>query len=421
MYETFTLSNGLRVIAEQLPHLRSVAVGLWVGAGSMQETPAENGLSHFLEHMLFKGTETRTAKEIAEAFDGIGGQLNAFTGKECTCYYGKVMDEHLPIAMDVLTDLLLNATIDDAELEKERGVILEEIAMVEDTPDDIVFDLLSEAAYEGTVLAQTILGPSERIAAYQRADLLAYRGTHYRPDNTVLAVAGRFDLQMLRDLAEKHLGSWPAQAVPAAIDTTARFTAGIRRKDKDVEQVHLSMAFPGVALGHDDTYPLAVFNNLFGGGMSSRLFQRIREDSGMAYSVYSFPSSLPGSGQYTLYAGTSPQHAEAVARMLREETERVLRDGVPEAEFRMAREQLKGGYILGQESASSRMSGIGRGTLLMDRARSEDEVIERIKAVTLDGMMALATRILTTPNAAAVVGRDAGALPEDMLLWRNNG
>lgn len=421
MYETFTLSNGLRVIAEQLPHLRSVAVGLWVGAGSMQEAPGENGLSHFLEHMLFKGTEKRTAKEIAEAFDGIGGQLNAFTGKECTCYYGKVMDEHLPVAMDVLTDLLLNAVIDDAELEKERGVILEEIAMVEDTPDDIIFDLLSEAAYEGTVLAQTILGPNERISAYQRADLIAYRATHYRPDNTVLAVAGRYDPQMLRDLAEQHLGSWPAVAAPAAVDTAARFVPGIRRRDKDVEQVHLSMAFPGVALGHDDTYPLAVFNNLFGGGMSSRLFQRIREESGMAYSVYSFPSSLPGSGTYTLYAGTSPQHAGAVARMLREETERVLRDGVPEAEFHMAREQLKGGYILGQESASSRMSGIGRGTLLMDRARSEDEVIERIKAVTLDGMMALARRILTTPNAAAVVGRDAGALPEEMLLWRDNG
>lgn len=417
MFETFTLQNGLRVICEPIPHFRSVSVGLWVGAGSMLEEPSENGLSHFLEHMLFKGTKKRTAREIAEVMDAIGGQINAFTGKECTCYYAKVMDEHLPIAMDVLSDLLRNAEIDEGELEKERGVILEEIAMVEDTPDDIVHDLLSEAAYEGSSLAQTILGTNERIAGYGREALVAYRQTHYRPDNTVLAVAGRYDLDRLKALAESLLGDWQGDGDAVAFPAAA-FVPGLRRKEKEVEQVHVCIGYPGVAVGSDDTYALAIFNNLFGGGMSSRLFQRIREESGMAYSVGSYPSSVPGSGLYTLYAGTSPQHVEVVLRMLREEVERVLADGVGDAEFEKAREQLKGGYILGLESTSSRMSSIGRSTLLLDRVRGEDEVLEKIRAVTPEGMMRIARRVMGGPNAASIVGRDAERIDEALLRWR---
>ena len=418
MYETFTLSNGLRVIAEPIPHFRSVSVGLWVGAGSMYEKAEENGLSHFLEHMLFKGTQKRTAKEIAEEMDGIGGNINAFTAKECTCYYAKVMDEHLPVAMDVLCDLLRNATMDAAELDKERGVILEEIAMVEDTPDDIVHDLLGDAAYEGSSLAQTILGPAELISGYQRDDLLRYRATHYRPDNTVLAVAGRYDMAQLRELAETLLGDWTAQPAPEMDGKVPAFTTGLRRKAKEVEQVHVCIAYPGLEIGNTDSYPLAIFNNLFGGGMSSRLFQRIREESGMAYSVYSYPTSFPGTGLYTLYAGTSPQHVEKVLEMLREEVDRVLREGVGDGEFRKAREQLKGGYILGLESTSSRMSSIGRGKLMLNRVRSEDEVLELINGVTLDDVMRVARASLDGPNAASVVGRDADKLPENTLLWR---
>ncbi len=418
MYETFTLGNGLRVIAEPINHFRSVSVGLWVGAGSMTEKPNENGLSHFLEHMLFKGTGKRTARDIADVMDGIGGQINAFTSKECTCYYAKVMDEHLDIAIDVLCDLLLNATLDEAELEKERGVILEEIAMVEDTPEDIVHDLLGEAALDGNPLAQPILGTSEGVGAYQRADLVAYRGAHYRPDNTVLAVAGHYDPEKLRALAEAALGGWKPVDPPALPDVQKCFLPVVRRKVKDIEQIHLCIGFPGIELGTPEIYPLSIFNNLFGGGMSSRLFQRIREESGMAYTVYSYPTAYPGCGLFTLYAGTSAQHVDTVLKMLREEVERVLRDGMVADEFTKAREQLKGGYILGLESASSHMSNIGRSQLLLRRVQNEDEVIERINAVTPDDVMRVAKSILDSPNAASVVGRDVDKIPEESLLWR---
>ncbi|MDR0897645.1 MAG: insulinase family protein [Oscillospiraceae bacterium] len=421
MFETFTLTNGLRVVAEPIPHFRSVSVGLWVGAGSMTELPSENGLSHFLEHMLFKGTERRSARAIAEEMDGIGGQINAFTAKECTCYYAKVMDEHLPIAMDVLTDILLNATLDAGELEKERGVILEEIAMVEDTPEDIVHDLLSDAALAGNPLAQPILGSAEGIAAYPREALLQYKQSHYRPDNTVLSVAGRYDPAALRALAEQHLGHFLPTEKPILPASPRVFHPTLSRKNKDIEQVHLCIGFPGVESGSKDLYPLSVFNNLFGGGMSSRLFQRIREESGMAYTVYSYPTAYPELGLYTLYAGTSKPHVLPVLQMLREEVALVLKDGIGKEEFTKAREQLKGGYILGLESASSRMSSIGRGELLLRRIHSEDEVIEQINAVTVEDVMRVATGILDSPNAASVVGRDVEDIPEDALLWRQNG
>jgi len=418
MYDAFTLSNGLRVVAEPIGHFRSVSVGLWVGAGSMTELPQENGLSHFLEHMLFKGTERRSVRDIAEEMDSIGGQLNAFTSKECTCYYAKVMDDDLPIAMDVLSDLLLNATLDAGELEKERGVILEEISMVEDSPEDVVHELLSGAALDGSPLAQPILGTNEGIAAYQAGDLARYRDTHYRPDNTVLAIAGRYNAERLRALCEAHLAGFAARQTPELPERKRVFSPTLLRKEKDVEQLHLCIGFPGIEMGDPDIYPLSVFNNLFGGGMSSRLFQRIREESGMAYAVYSYPTAYLGAGLYTLYAGTSAQHVDAVLAMLREEVERVLADGVTQEEFIKARAQLKGGYILGLESASSHMSNIGRGELLLRRIQSEDEVIEKIDAVTIDDVTRIATSILKHDNAASAVGRDVGRIAEDKLLWR---
>lgn len=421
MYETFTLSNGLRVIAEPIDHFRSVSVGVWIGAGSACEKQSENGLSHFLEHMLFKGTKRRTALAIAEDIDSIGGQINAFTSKECTCYYAKVMDEHLPIAMDVLCDLLLFATLDETEMNKERGVILEEIAMVEDSPEDIVHDLLTTAALDGNPIAQTILGEAERVEAYKREHLVAYRDTHYRPDNTVLAVAGRYDPQMLRDLAETHLGKWQPSKVPELPGCENVFRPNLLIKNKEIEQVHVCIGFPGIALGDQDIYPLSIFNNVFGGGMSSRLFQRIREESGMAYTVYSYPSAYPGCGMFTLYAGTSQQHVKRVLEMLREEVQRVLEAGITQEEFSKSREQLKGGYILGLETPSSRMSNIGRSELLLRRVQSENEVIDRINAVTIDDVHRVAKAILTHENAASAVGRDADTIPEELLLWRKHG
>ncbi|MGN0995770.1 MAG: M16 family metallopeptidase [Candidatus Ventricola sp.] len=410
MCEEFVLDNGLRVVAEVIPHFPSVSVGLWIGAGSMYETEAENGLSHFVEHMLFKSTENRTTREIAVEMDAIGGQVNAFTSKECTCYYAKVIAEHLERATALLSDLLLHAQMDEAEVEKERGVILEEIAMCEDTPEDLVYDLLAEAYFGGHPLARPILGTQAQIASVTREALIAFRKKHYRPDNTVLAVAGQFDMDELRALAERYLGSWQAQGethMPAPADGCA---GRVIRRKKDIEQVHLCLAYPGVAQDDDELYALTVLNNLFGGGMSSRLFQHIREEMGAAYSVYSYPSAYPNCGTLTIYAGTSPELAQPVADALHAQIRALMDGGVTDEEFAMAKEQLKVSYVLGLESSSSRMSSIGRSKLLRGIAVDPTEVVRRIEAVTQADVERVMRRVFSQPCAASCVGRDVDAL-----------
>lgn len=410
MCEEFVLSNGVRVVAEYIPHFPSVSVGLWIGAGSMYETKEENGLSHFVEHMLFKGTQNRTTREIAVEMDAIGGQVNAFTAKECTCYYAKVIAEHLERAMSLLSDLLLNAKMDEAEFEKERGVILEEIAMCEDTPEDLVYDLLAEAYFGDHPLARPILGTQQQIASVTREALIAFRQKHYRPDNTVLAIAGQFDLDAFKAMAERYLGDWQAEGdtnVPeAASGCDGRFLC----KKKDIEQVHICLAYPGVAQDDDDLYPLTVMNNLFGGGMSSRLFQHIREEMGAAYSVYSSPSAYANCGTMTIYAGTSPELAQPVIDALHGEIAALLEGGITDEEFAMAKDQLKVAYMLGLESSSSRMSSIGRSKLLRGRAVDPQDVVRKIEAVTKADVERVIGRVFTRPCAGSAVGRDADKL-----------
>ena len=410
MYDEFTLSNGLRVIAEKIPHFRSVSVGLWIGTGSMLETRGENGLSHFIEHMLFKGTQQRSAMQIAEEMDAIGGQVNAFTSNECTCYYAKVIDEHFEKALDLLSDMLLHASFNPQDLEKERSVILEEIAMTEDTPEDLVYELLSEAYFGAHALARPILGPAEVIRSVTREQILAFHRRHYRPDNTVLAVAGGYELDQLRELAGRYLGAWAAPAQAQKAEPFAGCAQQVRIKRKDIEQVHVCLGYEGIATGADEAYPMAVFNNIFGGGMSSRLFQKIREEMGAAYSVYSYPTSYPDCGVYAIYAGTSIQQAQQVVDEIRRQVDRFLADGFTDREFTQARDQLKGGYILGLESTSSRMSALGRSKLLLGYANEIDEVIRRIERVTPQDVMSVARRILESPFAAAAVGRGVEAL-----------
>ncbi len=410
MYDELTLSNGLHVIAEKIPHFRSVSVGLWIGTGSMLETREENGLSHFIEHMLFKGTERRSAMQIAEEMDAIGGQVNAFTSKECTCYYAKVIDEHFEKALDLLSDMLLHASFHPQDLEKERSVILEEIAMTEDTPEDLVYELLSEAYFGDHALARPILGPAEVIRSVTREQILAFHRRHYRPDNTVLAVAGGYDLGQLQELAERYLGAWTAPAHKQVAQPFGGCAAHVHIKRKDIEQVHVCLGYEGVATGADEAYPMAVFNNIFGGGMSSRLFQKIREEMGAAYSVYSYPTSYPNCGVYAIYAGTSMQQAQEVVDEIHRQVEHFLADGFTDREFVQARDQLKGGYILGLESTSSRMSALGRSKLLLGYANEIDEVIRKIERVTPQDVMSIARRILESPFAAAAVGRNVETL-----------
>lgn len=405
MIEQFTLPNGLRVLCEQLPHLRSVSMGVWVKAGSILEREHENGLSHLIEHMAFKGTGRRSAKQIAQEMDAVGGYLNAATSKLCTCYYAKVIDENLPLAADILSDIVRFPAIDPKELDKERNVVLEEISMTDDSPEDVAYDLIASAMFGKQPLGQTILGPRELIASYTREDILAFRARHYSPMNTCVAIAGNFDLNQVKDLMAQRFGGWTGGAgeifpVNAVNQRPQTLTA-----DKDTEQAHICLGYRGKPLGDADAYPMAVFNSILGGGMSSRLFQRIREESAMAYSVYSAPSAYPHCGDFTIYAAVSPRNVKTVLAQIDEETSLLVREGATQEEFDMAKAQLKGGFILGQESAYNRMNSMGSNMALMNRVITTDETIRRIEAVTPEDVRRVAAETLGGPRSQAFVGK----------------
>ena len=405
MIEQFTLPNGLRVLCEQLPHLRSVSMGVWVKAGSILEREHENGLSHLIEHMAFKGTGRRSAKQIAQEMDAVGGYLNAATSKLCTCYYAKVIDENLPLAADILSDIVRFPAIDPKELDKERNVVLEEISMTDDSPEDVAYDLIASAMFGRQPLGQTILGPRELIASYTREDILAFRARHYSPMNTCVAIAGNFDLNQVKDLIAQRFGDWTGGAgeifpVNAVNQRPQTLTA-----DKDTEQAHICLGYRGKPLGDADAYPMAVFNSILGGGMSSRLFQSIREESAMAYSVYSAPSAYPHCGDFTIYAAVSPRNVKTVLAQIDEETSLLVREGATQEEFDMAKAQLKGGFILGQESAYNRMNSMGSNMALMNRVITTDETIRRIEAVTPEDVRRVAAETLGGPRSQAFVGK----------------
>ena len=407
MHDEWLLPNGLRVVGERLPYLRSVSVGAWMHVGSMFETPEESGLSHFLEHMVFKGTEKRTARQIAEEMDAVGGQLNAFTGRDCTCFYAKVIDENLELAVDILADLVTGATMDETELEKERGVILEEIAMDEDSPEDLVHDLLQSAQFGTQSPGQPILGPAEQIAAYTREDLLAFRKKHYAPKETVIALAGSYDPDKVLQWVTKYFGDWHNEIPPVETPDWQVLTGVTALREKDSEQMHICLGFPGAAYATDRVYPLAVANNILGGAMSSRLFQRIREELGLAYSVYSYPNTYKGVGTFGLYAGVSPKNAELVLREIRAELQKFVDEGITEKEFRDSITQLRAGYLMGLESPGARMQGLGRSTLLRGKPLSHEATLKAIEAVTMDKVMEVAREVLSQAPCIAIVGKGA--------------
>ncbi len=406
MFDQITLKNGLRLVGERLPYVRSCTVGVWVKVGSMNEKPEENGLSHFIEHMVFKGTQSRSARDIAEEMDAVGGQLNAFTSKDCTCYYAKVIDEDLPLAVDILSDLALRPMFEDAELQKERGVVLEEIAMVEDTPEDLVHELLCEVQYSGS-LRYPILGTNTLIKGYSREALVSYWKRHYVPESMVLAIAGNYNWNEFVALVEEYMGACEPVAQDALHQEDQTFQSGRRAREKDTEQLHICMGYPGIPLGEDDLYPLSVFNNVLGGGMSSRLFQRIREELGMAYSVYTYPSSYPGCGVFNVYAGTTPENAETVVREMQEQMALLLNAGMTDKEFISAKAQLRGGFVLGLESSSGRMQSIGRSMLLLNRLNDPEDQLQKIDRVTRDDVLRIGGQVLKMNPSAAIVGKNA--------------
>ena len=340
--EIFTLSNGVRVAMENLPYLRSISVGIWVGAGCFAENEKNNGISHFIEHMLFKGTEKRNAMEIANCIDSLGGQLNAFTAKECTCYYVNILSEHYGMAIDLLCDMILNSRLDEKDIEREKGVVCEEIAMVEDTPDDLAHENLAKAFYGNHTLGKTILGTQETVRNITSSDMRAYMKETYSPENIVVSVAGCFDKNAVINMLEDKLGSkLKGQGKPQEAPILSKPQGDIILVNKDIEQVNLCLALPGVSQTSEDYFAQSMIANIFGGGMSSRLFQRVREQNGMTYAIYAYLSATVNSGMLSIYAGMNPNQAKKVFELIKDEADKLLKDGITKKEFVEAKEQLK--------------------------------------------------------------------------------
>ncbi len=399
------LQNGVRVITEYIPHVRSVSVGFWVEAGSIHETTENNGITHFIEHMLFKGTNNRNAKEIAEAIDNIGGQLNAFTGKECTCYYSKVLDTNLSIAIDVLSDMIFNSTFTPSEIQKEKGVIVEEINMYEDSPEDLVHDLLSKTIFDNS-LGLPILGTQDTINSFDRDKLMEYMNNNYTTENIVIAVAGNFNTEEVINLLNEKLSNFNNKGSNNRKELYPEFTSKNAIRTKDTEQLHLCIGLEGVSSSSEEFYPLLLMNNIFGGSMSSRLFQNIREDKGLAYSVFSYPSTYKKQGLYTIYCAIASDQIEEVGKLIKNEVDIMKKFGLSQEELSKSKEQLKGNYILGLESTSSRMSSIGRSELLLNKVNSQKDIIEKIDKVTLNEINKVIQKIFNLEKASlALVGK----------------
>jgi predicted Zn-dependent peptidase len=409
LIKKFTCDNGVRIVLENIPTVRSVAIGVWIGTGSRNESPENNGVSHFLEHMFFKGTKTRSAREIAESFDSIGGQVNAFTSKEYTCYYAKVLDEHSNYALEVLADMFFNSSFDEDELKKEKNVVFEEIKMYEDTPDDIVHDLLSRAAYKEHALGYPILGTEETLTAFTSETLRTYMNETYIPENVVISIAGNIDEDFIK-VVERHFGSY--QAGKGLIETSAPtfFHEKLARK-KDTEQAHLCLGYNGLQVGHEKIYSLIVLNNVLGGSMSSRLFQEVREQRGLAYSVYSYHSSFKDNGMLTIYGGTGSQQLNLLYDTIQQTLSTLMDKGITTKELVNSKEQIKGNLMLSLESTNSRMSRNGKNELLLKRHRSLDEILEFVNEVTEDSVNQLATTIFSAEPSVSLVSPD-GKLPD---------
>uniref|UniRef100_A0A7C2EJC3 Insulinase family protein n=1 Tax=Ammonifex degensii TaxID=42838 RepID=A0A7C2EJC3_9THEO len=393
------LPNGVTVLTEEIPYVRSVAVGIWVDVGSRDERPEQNGISHFIEHALFKGTTTRSAQKIAEELDAVGGQLNAFTTKEYTCFYAKVLDEHFGLAVDVLTDMLFNSRFNAEDLEREKNVIIEEIRMYEDTPDELVHDVFTSTLWQGHSLGRPVIGTEEVVRSLTREDLLGYYQQNYLQGRMVVAVAGNIRFEEVVAVMGSAFGK-VARGNKARELVRPLPRAEVCCRTRDTEQVHLCIGTPGVALSDDTVYVFQVLNTILGGGMSSRLFQRIREDRGLVYSVYSYHSSYYDTGLFGIYAGLAAPNVGQTLEVIATEIAGIRERGVTEEELTRAKNQLKGNFLLSLESVTTRMSRMGKSQLYLGRVQSPEEIVGRIESITLEDVSALAKRVFRPENFA---------------------
>ena len=398
-----TLSNGFQIVTEHMPGFQSASLGIWIKAGGRHERAEENGIAHFLEHMAFKGTKTRSALQIAEMIEDVGGYINAYTSREVTAYYTRVLKEDVALSINLLFDILQNSIFEEKEIEVERGVILQEIGQSLDTPDDVIFDWLQDISYPDQALGRTILGPSERVKNFSRANLIDFIAQHYHPERMILSAAGGIDHDEIIRLAEASFGTLPMRAAPENFGK-AKFVGGEFRKEKSLEQAHVALAFESPSYRDDDIYTAQIYSVALGGGMSSRLFQEIREKRGLCYTIFAQAGAFSDSGMMTIYAGTSEAQVPDLMALTFDELRRAAED-MSSNELERARAQMKAGMLMGLESASNRAERLARQVQVWGYVPELEETVAKIENVTLDRLRSFSEHIASkAPAALALYG-----------------
>jgi predicted Zn-dependent peptidase len=416
VYQKTTLPNGLRILTETMPAVRSASVGIWADVGSSLETHERRGISHLVEHMLFKGTSNRSAREIAEAMDGVGGNLNAFTDKETTCYYAKVIDRHLPLAVNVLADMFLNSTFDPQELAKEQKVVLEEIKMYDDSPDELIHDLFLQTMWNGSNLGEPTIGFADTVTRITPDDLRTHMREHYAPNSVVAAAAGNVEHERFVDLVSQQFASFSGSCLQPSAEAPAT-TPNTLVRHKDSEQAYVVLGTRGLSVRDERRYALSLLDTILGGGMSSRLFQEIREKRGLVYSVYSFQAAYRAAGLFGIYAGTSPQNVQACIDVIADQFGRLRDLDVDSDELNLAKEHIKGNLTLSLESTSSRMIRLGRNEFALGRNVSAEEIEERVDRVTPNDVRELASELLSEENLGLCI---IGPVDESTIAWNRD-
>ena len=384
MFNLYKLDNGLRVVTEYIEHVNSISVGVMVQNGSRNETKDVNGISHFIEHMFFKGTDKRNSKQIVQEIENIGGQINAYTSKETTCYYIKALNTHVDLCLDVLSDMLLNSKFDEEEIAKEQGVVIEEINMSQDNPEDVLDEIHSEAIFGNDSLAYPILGTPDRIKSFNRKKIKDYIKTHYTPYNSVLSICGKFDEKELRKMIEEYFGKWSTENKYNPKYEIATLKNNSKYTEKQIEQVHINLGLNGLPYADDKAYSLVLLNNIFGGGASSIMFQKVREELGLCYSIYSYMQPYLGVGTLNIYTGLSNKYADKAIEVINKQLYEFANKGISKELLDINKEKIKASYILGLESTSSRMFANAKTFLLQNKVKTQEDVINRINQIGND-------------------------------------
>lgn len=405
MTEIHELSNGIKVVVENISFFRSVSCGVWVKAGSVYENEENNGISHMIEHMMFKGTKNHTAKEIADTMTAIGGNMNAFTSKECTCFYARTLDTHLDTAIDLLGDMLCNSLLDEKSLEKEKGVVIEEIVMYEDSPDDMAHEMLQYNIWKNHPLGYIISGPKKNVSNFTREDLVAYMDKHYTGENIVISLAGNVDVDAVIPKLEKSFGKLK-RGIKVDIERKPSYNRCFYSNNKDIEQAHINIAFDAVSYYDEDRFSMSVINSIFGGSINSVLFQKIREELGMTYSIYSYGSSFKDAGLLHIYASANPGQIDNVFMKISEVLEEFKKTGIPKEQLEQTKEQIKTELIIGSESTNSRMNSNARAIMFRNKIVTTEDTIRHIDAIDEESIEKCLKKYLDQKmSSVSVIGR----------------